>query len=394
MTRDVRITAVEVLTVCVPLMGRIRHSDGTDLPHQTKHLIKVHTDVGVVGLGEVGPRVGAEALKVAGKQIVGESAFNLERLRVVLQSEKFYRMESAMVRAAFQMAVLDIQGKVLGLAVSQLLGGTLRDTVDLICDLYRIAPSKGQRSVETTDEIVEHARELVDHYGFRTIKFKAGVVSPKEDIEVMNALRAEFPTSSLRIDPNGSWSVETAINVGRQLQCVNLEWIEDPTLGIPGMAEFNRRVAIPTATNMFCIQPREVPLAVSAHAVNIILLDLWYLGGPWSAKQMAAMCVPFGLGVGVHSGGGSCELGVGLSAQLHLAASLPGLVHAVDGQYHHLLDDVIVGGPLRYVNGAIEVPKGPGLGVELDEAKCEQYQNLYAEIHEEPHNRGYFYPKW
>lgn len=394
--KQIKITEVVVTTVAVPMRGRLCHSDGIEPPYQIRHLLEVQTDAGVTGLGEVGPRVGYAQLMDAAKKVRGANPFNLEQLRLALQSEKFYRMDLAMMSAAFQMAALDIQGKVLGLTVSDLLGGRIREQVDLIGYLFRLESLDSQPAVRTTREVVDHARRLVEHHGFRTIKFKAGAAVPSDDVEVMEALRAEFPTMALRVDPNAAWSVSTAINVGHQLENLHLEWIEDPTLGISGMAEFNRRINIPTATNMCCIQPRDFPAAVSAHAVNVVLLDLWYLGGPWSAKQMAAICAPFGIGVGIHSGGGSCELGVGLSAQLHLAASLPGLVYAADAEYHHLVDDVIVGGPFKYEGGAVKVPNSPGLGVELDHDKCAQYHELYNEIlaHGTSENEKFFYPKW
>lgn len=396
MRNKVRITSVDIMTVAIPLTGRLRHSDGVEPLYQIRYLIEMHTDAGITGVGEVGPRVGEDQLRAAAAKVLGESPFGLERLRLVLQSEKFYRMELAMVAAAFQMAALDIQGKFMNLAVSELLGGQLRDKVDMICYLFREAGDDSHAAVNTTDEVVEHAKRLVERHGFHTIKFKAGAAPPEHDIEVMEALRAEFPKNPLRVDPNGAWSVETAINVGRQLEPLNIEWMEDPTLGIRGMAEFNRRVPVPTATNMCCIQPRDIPPVVSLGAVNVVLLDLWYLGGPWSAKLMAALCAPFGLGIGVHSGGGSCEMGVGLAAELQVAAALPGLVHAVDAEYHHLTDDVIVGGLLPYVDGAITMPNGPGLGVELDKEKCAHYHDVYQQVVQQggDKNAVYFYPKW
>lgn len=255
----------------------------------------------------------------------------------------------------------------LNLSVCELLGGPLRNKVEMICYLFREEGDEGHHAINTTNAVVEHAKHLVHRHGFRTIKFKAGAASPPQDIEVMEALRADFPAHFLRVDPNGAWSVETAINVGHHLEQLHLEWMEDPTLGIAGMAEFNRRVRVPTATNMCCIQPRDIPSVVSSGAVNVVLLDLWYLGGSWSAKLMAALCAPFGLGIG-------------LAAELQMAAALPGLVHAADAEYHHLTDDVIVGRLVLYVKGAITMPNGPGLGVELDQDKCLRYEAVSPDL--------------
>jgi glucarate dehydratase len=92
------------------------------------------------------------------------------------------------------------------------------------------------------------------------------------------------------------------------------------------------------------------------------------------------MCDAFGMGIGVHSQG---ELGVGMAAMLHLASTLPTLVHAMDAHYHHLTDDIIVGGPLAIHDGQMRVPTGPGLGVELDRERLGHYADLFRETAEQ-----------
>ena len=93
-------------------------------------------------------------------------------------------------------------------------------------------------------------------------------------------------------------------------------------------------------------------------------------------KSLAAVCECFRWGLGMHSGS---EFGVTLAAMLHTAASLPNLTYSVDTLYHHLADDVIAGGMMRFVGGALAVPEGPGLGVALDESKMKCYEKYYEE---------------
>lgn len=147
---------------------------------------------------------------------------------------------------------------------------------------------------------------------------------------------------------------------------------------------------------MCCIQPREFAAAVASHAINVMLLDLWYLGGPWSAKLMASTCRPFSVDLGVHAGGGACELGIGLAAELHLAASLPSLVHASDAEYHHLADDIIEGGLLPYQDGSLKLPAGPGLGISIDRDRLGKYEELYrSKAALTTHSSNYpAYPLW
>jgi len=380
MSTAIRVSAADVTPVAIPMRGRLHHSDGTNPPWQTRHIVRLHTDAGVSGLGEASPRSNPADVAAAAESLVGQDPFNHERLRLLVQSDKFYRMDQANIAAALQMACLDIQGKVTGRPVVDLLGGRARESVPVIAYLFRKTAEHGYHDVHDADGVVAEAHRLVDLYGFRTLKYKAGAVTPDLDIATVKALRESFPSHLLRVDPNGAWSVPTALRAGHRLVDLDLEWLEDPTLGLEGMAEFNRRVPIPTATNMCCIQPREFAATARARAVNVMLLDLWYLGGPWSARQMATACRVFDVGVGIHAGGGSAETGIGLAAEAHLAATIPGLVHAIDTMTYELADDITTAGDWHCEEGALTVPEKPGLGVELDQSKLDIYAAAYREL--------------
>jgi glucarate dehydratase len=133
--------------------------------------------------------------------------------------------------------------------------------------------------------------------------------------------------------------------------------------------------------------------AVTMNSVDIILGDIYYWEGMHGLKALSTICEAFRWGLSMHSG---TELGVTLAAMLQVAATLPNLTYDADAHYHHLLDDVITGGKMQYVEGAISVPAGPGLGVELDEDRMGRYEELfrkegdyYARFHED--NRR---PEW
>ena len=103
------------------------------------------------------------------------------------------------------------------------------------------------------------------------------------------------------------------------------------------------------------------------------------------------MCETFQFGVAVHSSG---ELGIQLATMLHLGAVLPNLSFAADAHYHHLLDDIIEGGKMRYENGAIRVPTGPGLGVRLNRAKLAEYSEMYKRLGGYPYDQDPMRPGW
>ena len=121
------------------------------------------------------------------------------------------------IHAAIEMACMDLAGKRLGIRACDLLGGSLRETVPFATYLfYRYHDADGTRGGETyPDEIVAHARDLKEKYGFRTHKLKGGHFPPDHDIAVMRALGEAFPDDRLRLDPNGIWSVEESIRVGK-----------------------------------------------------------------------------------------------------------------------------------------------------------------------------------
>ncbi len=125
------------------------------------------------------------------------------------------------------------------------------------------------------------------------------------------------------------------------------------------MRRVREKTSIPLATNTVVVNFEQLATNVRDPAVDVMLLDTTFWGGIRPCIKAAGVCETFQLGVAVHSSG---ELGIQLATMLHLGAVLPNLSFAADAHYHHLRDDIIVGGKLPYADGAIAVPDGPGLG--------------------------------
>ena len=287
------------------------------------------------------------------------------------------------VLSAFDVAALDIQGKLLGRPVSDLLGGAVRDSVQFSGYLfYKWAGHPGQEADRwgaalDPEGIVRQARAMVDGYGFGALKLKAGVFPPEEEIAAIHALRAEFPDLPLRIDPNAAWTVETSIRVGKELDGV-LEYLEDPTPGIGGMAAVRREVGMPLATNMCVVSFADVAPAVAAGAVDVILSDHHFWGGLRRSQFLAGITETFGLGLSMHS---NSHLGISLAAMVHLAAATPNLDYACDTHWpwKDPEEDVIEGGVLRFTDGAVGVPTAPGLGITVDRDALERLHRQYLD---------------
>jgi glucarate dehydratase len=231
----------------------------------------------------------------------------------------------------------------------------------------------------------------VRKHGFKSHKLKGGVFHPDHDVEVMHALAEAFPKDGLRLDPNAAWSVEQAIRVGKAIEGLNNDYFEDPTWGLEGMRRVRQFVRIPTATNTVVVNFEQLSQSIRHDLVDVILLDTTFWGGLRQAHKAGTVLETFQYGASVHSSG---ELGIQLASMLHLGAALPNLSFAADAHYHHLTDDVIVGGPMQYVDGEIEVPRGPGLGVELDRDKLARYAEYYREVGGYTYDRDPTRPDW
>ncbi|MBC8105741.1 MAG: mandelate racemase, partial [Anaerolineae bacterium] len=299
----------------------------------------------------------------------------------------------AQLHAAIEFACIDIIGKKLGVRACDLLGGALRDEVPFASYLFfRYRDEKtGAGGEETPKQMLAHARQLVAKHGFTTHKLKAGVFAPDHEVEVFRALAEEFPEHRLRIDPNAAWSVEESIRIGHLIEDLSNDYFEDPCFGMEGMRRVRDRVRIPLATNTVVVNFEQLAANIRSGAVDVILLDTTFWGGLRQAWKAGVICEKVQLGVAVHSSG---ELGIQLATMLHLGATLPNLSFAADAHYHHLTDDIIRGGKMKYVNGAIAVPHGPGLGVELDRDKLRQYSELYKELGNYPYDRDPHRPGW
>ena len=391
-----KIVDLRATTVAVPLEAPLRHAGGAHWGRFVRTVVEVVTDTGVIGLGELGG--GGESAEAAVRALLpylkGHDPLQLEQLRwkIMNPTASLYN-NRLQVHAAIEMACMDAAGKHLGIRACDLIGGAVRETVPFATYLfYRLPGNDGGAGGETSpDEIVVHARDLVARHGFRSHKLKGGVFHPDHDVDTMLALAEAFPGDGLRLDPNAAWSVEQAIRVGKAIEHLNNDYFEDPTWGLEGMRRVRQFVRIPTATNTVVVNFEQLAQSIRHDLIDVVLLDTTFWGGLRQAHKAGTVLETFQYGASVHSSG---ELGIQLASMLHLGAALPNLTFAADAHYHHLTDDIIVGGPMKYVDGAIAVPTGPGLGVELDRDKLDQYAEYYREVGGYTYDRDPTRPDW
>ena len=391
-----RIQDIRATTVTVPLEAPLRHANGCHWGRFVRTIVEVETDNGIIGLGEMGGGgESAEAVFRALKSyLVGHNPAHIEEMRFLIANPtaSLYNNRTQ-VLAALEFACLDILGQAWGVPSSAILGGALRDRVPFAsyCFFRYPDPRTGAGEVRTIEQLVAYTRALKQRCGFTTHKLKGGVFPPDYELEAYRALAAAFPGDSLRFDPNAVWSTEQAIRFGQAIAGLRNDYLEDPVFGLNGMRRTRQMVPIPLATNTVVVNFEQLAANVLNPAVDVILLDTTFWGGIRACIKAAGVCETFQLGVAVHSSG---ELGIQLATMLHLGATLPNLSFAADAHYHHLCDDIIEGGPMRYENGFLRVPDGPGLGVKLDRDKLGQYHERYRRLGNYPYDQDPTRPGW
>ena len=379
------------------------NASGIHQPYALRSIIEVEGDNGVTGLGEsYGDAPVLTALEALREPLVGLSIFDLNglkaRVRSVLSTLPTPSVGAELAPgshpskqipnaySAFEVALLDLQARTIGVPLVELLGGAVRKEVPFSAYLFfkyashidDCYPPDAWGEAIDPPGIVAQARRMIAAHGFESIKLKAGALTPDVECASIIALSQAFPGVPLRIDPNGNWSLETAVDCADQLYEM-LEYYEDPVPGLQGMAELHRRTGLPLATNMVVTDFDELRQSLTLNSVQIVLSDHHYWGGLRRTQLLAQMCEVFGLGLSMHS---NSHLGISLMAMTHLAAATPRLSYACDTHYPWVEEDdeVIVGGKIPIVGGCVSVGQAPGLGVELDRDKLAALHKVYRNI--------------
>jgi glucarate dehydratase len=391
-----KISDIKATTVSVPLDAPLRHANGCHWGRFVRTIVEVETDEGLVGLGEMGgggesAEAGFRAMK---SYLVGHDPARLSEMGFLIANPtaSLYNNRTQLL-AALEFACLDILGQKWGVPVSDILGGRLRDRVPFASYLFfqYANPRECRGEVRTAAQLVECAKELKERHGFTSHKLKGGVFPPEYELECYRALAAELDGDRFRFDPNAVWSTETAIWFGQQIEDLQNDYLEDPVFGMNGMRRVREKLRMPLATNTVVVNFEQLAANVLNTAVDVVLLDTTFWGGITPCVKAAGVCETFQIGVAVHSSG---ELGIQLATMLHLGAVIPNLSFAADAHYHHLADDIIRGGKFKYQNGAIAVPDGPGLGVQLDRDKLAVYAEMYRRLGSYPYDQDPLRPGW
>ncbi len=397
--KDIVITPIAI--VDPPLLN----AAGLHAPYALRIILEIITDDQISGISEIpGTSDIEQALYEAKKLLIGKDVFQLNQIRAVL-TERF-GSESPLARgeapwdqrklvhifSSVEVACMDIMGKVLGRPIVDLLGGKMRESVPFSAYLFYKYEGAGgefgfnlnpnavgweaakQKAALNPEETVQQAKAMCKEFGFKSIKLKGGVFEPRIEVDTIIALYKEFgPEVPLRFDPNAIWALDTAIQYGKELEGV-LEYLEDPVRGQENMAAVRKVLKTPLATNMCTTSFEEIPASIKIGSEDIILSDHHFWGGLKASMTLSGICETFGRDLSMHS---NSHLGISLAAMVHLGAALPKMPYALDTHYPWQSDEVIIGGRIKFSDGSVVVPDGPGLGVELDKVALARLHQNY-----------------
>lgn len=410
----------------------IRSSYGLHQPYALRTIVEFVSSDGIIGISETyGGEEPIRALEQLREKIIGSCPYRLtgslsslvhgreqggDASQTFLVPGENPLDATTRTFAAIEVGCLDLIGKSVGVPVCDLIGGRVRDKVPFSAyPFYKHAGGGGEDDDAREDKygecltpetLVQQVVKMRAEYGFSSIKFKAGVLHPDEEIKTIKQLYQELgPDIPLRIDPNSAWTVETSVRVGIELaeELGRGGYLEDPTATINGMAEVRRQlleagVDTPLASNVAITCFDDIPESVARDAVQIILCDHHYWGGMRQVQSLANLCKTFGIGLSMHSNN---HLGVSLMGMAHVAAATPHLTYACDTHYpwQSEKDEVVLGGRVPIVDGCVVIPEKPGLGVELDYDQLargnERYQKCpYRKRDDAAEMRKHVDPNW
>jgi len=402
----------------IPVAGHdsmLMNIGGAHGAYFTRNIVILKDSAGNTGVGEApGGEVIYNTLVEAIAQVKGQEVARMNRLvhqiHVGNQSSDFdsfgkgawtFELRVNAV-AALEAALLDLMGKFLGVPVCELLGpGKQRDEVTVLGYLFYIGDrqktdlpyQEGERShhdwyhlrhqeAMNSEAVVRLAEAAQDRYGFKDFKLKGGVLPGEQEIEAVKALAKRFPDARITVDPNGAWLLDEAIDLCKDLHGI-LSYAEDPCgaeQGFSGrevMAEFRRATGLPVATNMIATNWREMQHAVMLQSVDIPLADphFWTMHG---AVRVAQLCDEWGLTWGCHSNN---HFDISLAMFTHVGAAVPGKPTAIDTHWiWQEGNQRLTKEPLQIVNGKINVPEKPGLGVEIDMDQIHRAHELHRKL--------------
>jgi L-alanine-DL-glutamate epimerase-like enolase superfamily enzyme len=359
-----KIQSVDIYPIRAPRKQAVRSGRGSNVTASEFGIVRVVCEGGYSGLGEISityPQIGFSLCHAArtliAPALIGSDALQMPKILALIDHLLLGELSCTYIRAAFEMALLDLAGKRYGIPVYQILGGKAREAVPLICGIYQGPP----------EEMAACARAGVDE-GYHGVKLKVGR-QLEQDRDAVRAVAAVVGAETpLRLDANMAWqTIPEAVRAMRVLAAeATVAWFEQPLHrhNLEGLRFLRAQSGLPVMADESLQTLRDAYEAARAEAADVWNVYISEAGGLFAASQIFSLAGALDIPCII---GSQAEMGIGTAAAAHLGVALPNLPYACETM-----------GPLRYrrdivrrsvpiVNGFLYPPEGPGLGVELDE---------------------------
>lgn len=376
-----KITGVRATPVNIPLEAPFIFAVGT-YPGDTKVIVEVFTDEGLVGLGEAPSPECADLInKHLSERLIGADPLDLqycERACVPDLQVMPNTGDSTLLRSfgGIEIALWDIRGRAFGQPLYLLLGGAFRKDIPFAEYFAFRERRNGIGGESTPGEIADYCARMQAEHGSTMFEGKLQLGDPRIEIASVKAIREAIGEDSLlRLDGNMSWSIPTARRILHEIEPYDVRSYEDPTATLEGMAKLRQHSSISFSTHTVDLQK-----AVRLGVPDFFVTNFAVLGGISRAVKFIAACERMGIGWWCFSG----ETGIGIAAYLHLIAATPSVTEPGQCILHWQTDDVIEEGPFNPKNNVVRVPEGPGLGVTLSQARLKRCHERF--LQEGPYN--------
>jgi glucarate dehydratase len=342
-----------------------------EVPGISRTIVRVTTEDGIVGLGEsASPSDAALISAELGPSLVGRDwADVLAELTPAGLPQPEHRSDGkVLIRnapAGIEIALWDIAGREAGVPLHELLGGARRSHI-AFSEYFAYRPGLE----DSPAAVAAYCARMVEEHDSPVFEGKVAVRTVEDDVQLAREVRAAIgPDRALRLDANMGWRLETAQRALRLLEPFDIANVEEPVARFAEMAELRRSAAIP-----FSAHTPDVALAARLGVPDALVIGLAPCGGIAGTRQLIAACEKAGVGFWFYSG----DFGIATAAYLHIAAATPYLDRPSQSLLRWTGGDVIAGGPFSPEGGFLEVPDGPGLGVDLDERALARCVDRYA----------------
>jgi glucarate dehydratase len=390
-----RIEAIRATPVNIPLEAPYRWSVGA-FPGFSKTVIEVEAGNGAIGIGEAPSAWAAQIVEQSlAPRLRGADPRNLEDcearglppVRVMRNAD-----DDSLRRAygAVEMALWDLRGKLESRSVAELLGGRVRDSVRF-SEYFAPRYESGGRGGETTPaEIAAYCARMAEEHESTWFEGKVGVFSVATEAKIVREVRAAIGSDAvLRLDANMRWSVTTAREALHRFEPYDVRSIEDPARSIEEMARLRQSTSISFSTHDPNLR------AAAAHGVpEAFVINLTALGGIRRTLGFVSACEELGIDVWFYSP----DSGIANAAYLQVAAATEWIGQPSQTLLRWHTDDVIKGGPMRPRGNRLDVPEGPGFGVEIDREALQRCHERFLadgpyDQYGDPSRPGR-YPRW